>query len=276
MSCSPKTSSERSLARLSAFAGGFGLDGAAAVLDDPDEMNVLDTVEALVDKSLLTVADIGGVRRYRYLETIRSYAEDRLQDRGDGDEVIDLMHRHLVAVVRDAVDELLRRSGRGADRLSIETPNLRRSVDDMIDRDDIDAAAELIVPYLPIAGAIDWRIAGWADELLSLPASPGSIFELELQMLSGLDAFLDGRFHDLNAILLRTKPVEQTGVVSDGVLYVMVLINVLIANYPAASRCVAIMHAQSDDTDLLLAARLTLYWDMYVPSPPGTHIALPP
>jgi len=234
---------QRALARLSTFAGGFGLDGAAAVLNDLDAINVLDTVEALVDKSLLTVADIGGVRRYRYLETIRSYAEDRLQDRDDGDEVIDLMHKHLVAVVRDACDALLRRSGSGADGLSIEMPNLRRSFDDMIDRGDIDVAAELIIPYL-IATSIDWRIAGWADELLALPASAGSTFELELQMLSRIDASLDGRFHELNAIALRAKSVEQTDGVSDGVLFAMVFCNAMVANYPVASRCVAIMHAQ--------------------------------
>ena len=64
--------------RLGVFAGSFDLAGAVAVVGDRDEIEVLDLVAALVDKSLLTVVLGAGAPRYRYLETIRSYAEEKL------------------------------------------------------------------------------------------------------------------------------------------------------------------------------------------------------
>jgi predicted ATPase len=78
--------------RLSVFAGSFGLDGAEAVLDGVSGADVLDLVEALVSKSLLVPVDIDGFHRYRYLETIRSYAEERLETRGSTAEAADRLH----------------------------------------------------------------------------------------------------------------------------------------------------------------------------------------
>ena len=81
---------------------------------------MLDLVEALVDKSLLMVTDVDGLRRYRYLETLRSYAEERLEERGNGAALRLLLYHHLCSVVVHSVDEMLRRSNRGAARLQPE------------------------------------------------------------------------------------------------------------------------------------------------------------
>jgi len=67
---------ERSvLARLSAFAGGFGLAAAEAVAADPEvpAAEVAGLLAALVDKSLVQFGDTGtGPGRYRLLETVGS------------------------------------------------------------------------------------------------------------------------------------------------------------------------------------------------------------
>ena len=71
--------------RLSAFAGGFDLRAAEAVCagDDIDEYDVIDLIGELVDKSMV-VADRGeSGTRYRLLETLRQYGEERLDDRGE-------------------------------------------------------------------------------------------------------------------------------------------------------------------------------------------------
>jgi predicted ATPase/class 3 adenylate cyclase len=65
-------------ARLAVFAGGFTLEAAEAVgaggaIPDTD---VLDPLTALVDKSLVEL-DAGGTR-YRILETVRQYAQEKL------------------------------------------------------------------------------------------------------------------------------------------------------------------------------------------------------
>lgn len=82
------------LARLSVFAGSFGLDAAEAVVggDGVDGDDVLDLVAGLVERSLLQVAQRLGSARYRLLETIRVYARQRLSELDDPDRV---RGRHL-------------------------------------------------------------------------------------------------------------------------------------------------------------------------------------
>ena len=79
------------LDRLSVFAGTFGLDDAVAVADPTrDEWAVLEAVSALVDRSLVVrVTD----RRYRLLETLRSYGEQRCVSAGISDD-LRCIHSH--------------------------------------------------------------------------------------------------------------------------------------------------------------------------------------
>ncbi|WP_344587168.1 ATP-binding protein [Actinomadura vinacea] len=80
------TPSERTLwARCSVFAGEFDLDAAEAVCSD-DELpadQVLSSVAGLVDKSVLTRVEHGLRVRYRMLETIREFGQERLAERGE-------------------------------------------------------------------------------------------------------------------------------------------------------------------------------------------------
>jgi predicted ATPase/class 3 adenylate cyclase len=74
---------QRVLARLSVFAGGCSLEAAEAVCSGAgiDEVEVLDVLSALVARSLVVAEDAAsGERRYRLLETIRQYAEERVDD----------------------------------------------------------------------------------------------------------------------------------------------------------------------------------------------------
>ena len=80
--------------RLSVFAGGFTLDAAQSVcaggvveVDD-----IIDLIGELVDKSMVTSQRSGSTTRYRLLETLRQYGEERLDERGETAAVRD---RHL-------------------------------------------------------------------------------------------------------------------------------------------------------------------------------------
>ncbi len=79
---------------LAVFAGGWTLDAATAVAGgEADELEVLDLLSHLVDKSLVVVErEEGGEPRYRMLETVRQYAQERLNEVGDADEA---RTRHL-------------------------------------------------------------------------------------------------------------------------------------------------------------------------------------
>ena len=68
------------LGRCSVFADGFDLDAAISrrVRRCDDDYVMLDLVDSLVRKSLVTVEQANGPTRYGMLETIRQFAEDQL------------------------------------------------------------------------------------------------------------------------------------------------------------------------------------------------------
>lgn len=75
---------QRGLGALACFGGGAPLDGAqrvAAALDVPEPV-ALDVFDRLVDRSLASADVDGGAVRYRLLDSIRSFALDRLDDEG--------------------------------------------------------------------------------------------------------------------------------------------------------------------------------------------------
>lgn len=97
--------------RLAVFAGGCTLRAATRVADDGDEYTVLARLQRLHDKSLLVVqADADGSPRYRMLETVRQYAQGRLDAAGEADATRD---RHLASVVALADDALAHVQGPG-------------------------------------------------------------------------------------------------------------------------------------------------------------------
>ena len=201
----------RAFEQLSVFAGSFGLDGATAILDAVSDADVIDVIEALVSKSLLVLVDLEGFRRYRYLETIRSYAEERLDAHGSRADVVDRLHDHLVAVVETTADQVRRGPVSGAHRLRVEIPNLRRAFDHALALGDVERAAALITPFAALRSGIDWRIHGWADEALSLPDAVGSPSEAELLALRSTDIWLDNRFGELRSASNEMMRVAENG-----------------------------------------------------------------
>ncbi len=75
--------------RLAVFLGGFDLDAAQFVCarTDVEPYQVLDQLTLLVDKSLVVAYDSGGRTRYRLLETVRQYAQEKLAESGEADTV---------------------------------------------------------------------------------------------------------------------------------------------------------------------------------------------
>ncbi len=75
--------------RLAIFVNGFTLEGASAVgaIDGADELDLLDTLQSLVDKSLVATEPLGDEVRYRLLESTRAYAREQLRAAGEDDRV---------------------------------------------------------------------------------------------------------------------------------------------------------------------------------------------
>jgi predicted ATPase len=78
-------------ARLGVFAGGCTLEAAERVCGAR-----LDTVQALVDRSLLATDQH---ERYRMLETIREYALERLEQAGEADRLRRLHHEYFAGMI---------------------------------------------------------------------------------------------------------------------------------------------------------------------------------
>ena len=119
------------LARLSVFAGGFGLDAAEAVggFGDLDVLDVADLLGSLVDKSLVVAEPAGAILRYRLLETIRLFAAERLAEAGEEEAaVVAAAHcAHFLAVAEEAAPCLTGpEQGKWLARLDADQANLRR------------------------------------------------------------------------------------------------------------------------------------------------------
>jgi predicted ATPase/class 3 adenylate cyclase len=122
------------LDRLSVFAGDWSLAAAEEVVSGAGVLDheVLDLVDALVDKSLVQADHSSEITRFRLLETIRQYAAAKLAERGD-DEV-----RRLRTAHRDAFHHLAEQAAthlRGEaqqdwlERLDHDLANLRAAID---------------------------------------------------------------------------------------------------------------------------------------------------
>jgi predicted ATPase/transcriptional regulator with XRE-family HTH domain len=127
---SPK---ERALfRRLAVFVGGWTLEAAEAVCagDEIAHDEVLDLSSQLLGHSLI-VAEVGtGERpRYRFLETIRRYAQERLLESGERPALGRQHAAHFLAIADEAAPELC---GPGAAswlaRLDCERDNLRAAL----------------------------------------------------------------------------------------------------------------------------------------------------
>jgi predicted ATPase len=120
-------------ARLGVFTGGFSLDAAAIVCDPEGDLDAMEGLQSLLDKSLVRqdeLADHEYEPRFRMLETIREYALERLAESGD----IDLLRRqhsaYMLELAEQAVPEL---TGNQQDawlhRLALEHDNFRAALE---------------------------------------------------------------------------------------------------------------------------------------------------
>ncbi len=129
---------ERSLVRrLSVFAGGWSLEAAEAVGQDVDAAqggeDVLEILGQLVAKSMVladeSAQNMPSSLRYRFLETIRQYAEHKLLDTGEADRVRTVHRDWYLSLAEQAVDGMEGSDQKQWwDRLEIEHDNLRAAL----------------------------------------------------------------------------------------------------------------------------------------------------
>src|SRR5271165_4064449 len=154
-------------ARLGVFAGTFGLPAVAAVCDGTAPADRgrtghgIDTLESLVDSSLVRVETSSDEPRFGLLETIREYALQRLRESGDWQDAHDRHAAYFLALAEPAESEL-RGPGQLAwlDRLETRHGNLAAALSWLMDQDQIGPAVHLIWATWRF-----WWLHGHAEEL---------------------------------------------------------------------------------------------------------------
>jgi predicted ATPase/class 3 adenylate cyclase len=113
---------QRLLRELSIFAGGWTLEAAEAVCACEEE-DVIDLLGRLVDKSLVVLDSQGG--RYHLLETVKQYAQERLDESEAADEVRMRHLTHFMEVAEQARAGLIgQQHGEWFARLDRELENI--------------------------------------------------------------------------------------------------------------------------------------------------------
>ncbi|MBJ7289884.1 BTAD domain-containing putative transcriptional regulator [Williamsia sp.] len=206
--------SRSALRRLCRFPAGFSSDAAVAVLgpalgDDPFAVD--DALDALVDQSLLTVtetsagtsAGTSGRVRYRMLEMVREFGEERLAASGEGADVNGAMARwaaHCADDIRSRY-EFGDHSNAMADVIA-DADNLvwvlRRCTDPEVAGRPTDAIATAISVFPALAGSwiargLHVEVRNWSPRIVDLLAHPPSgldhhereLWQASLEMAAG-------------------------------------------------------------------------------------------
>jgi non-specific serine/threonine protein kinase len=167
--------------RLSVFAGGFTLEAAEAVCagEDLEGEEVLDLLMPLVDKSLVLVAQQqqSSEARYRLLETVRQYGQEKLNESGE-EPAIKRHHADFFLRLAEQVEPKVNGKDRSLwlKRLEVEHDNFRAALAWGCEEE---AEGET---GLRLAGALSWfwfhreywsEWRGWLDRALATQESAG-------------------------------------------------------------------------------------------------------
>jgi non-specific serine/threonine protein kinase len=118
--------------RLSIFVGGWTVEAAEAICTcgNREQIDVLDLLSRLIDKSLVVADKLDGETRCRMLETIRQYARDRLME---SDDALTLRACHLDYFLNFVENAALKlhspEQSMRLNRIEAEHDNLRAALD---------------------------------------------------------------------------------------------------------------------------------------------------
>jgi predicted ATPase/class 3 adenylate cyclase len=130
--------------RLSVFSGGCTLEAIEEVCDPEGELEALEVVGSLLEKSLLRREEADGESRFAMLETIQEYAREKLEESGEAEETRRRHTEFFVALAEEARPNLRAEPQvEWLQRLEKENGNLRAALSWALSTDDIATAARL-------------------------------------------------------------------------------------------------------------------------------------
>ena len=187
--------SQRLFDELSVFSDGFTLELALLLAADLDEVDVIEMLEDLVQKSMIVFDPTEGPGRYRTLMTLRQFGQENLDDAGIADDVrsrwanaLDQYTAHLVAGLHGE-SELVNRYA-----LQAEMSNMSSVCEWSLAGGESEPAARMLSTcWLEIAQAAANRLGELATQLVPLVPEASAAYP----GLLGLAGFLFSTTGDL-------------------------------------------------------------------------------
>lgn len=145
--------------RLAAFFGGFDVDAAHAVAGDAgaQRYQLLDQLTLLVDKSLVVAEDTPHGTRYRLLETVRQYAQEKLHESREGNNIRGRHRDYYTALAAELDSPTDASHARRLAQTEVEIDNLRSAFAWSLENSDTAAALRLAASLQPL-----W-FSGWRN-----------------------------------------------------------------------------------------------------------------
>jgi predicted ATPase/DNA-binding SARP family transcriptional activator len=255
-------SERRALRRLSLFVDGFGADAAAAACrtaagsgsETVDDVEL--ALEGLVNQSLLTAAEspATGRVRYRMLETVREFGDQRLEEAGERDEVSACIRAWADAFALTALDGTY-----GPDQLDTfrrveeEQDNLVAALRDAAAVGDPGTAASVYA-----ALGMHWTLRGAHSEVLALAPQvmavlqgygpPDDTHRDAAMVAYGMigSTSLVGSARQAIRSLARVRKLHAGGPASDPTLEAMISLVVVMPDLDAAAQVIGRMRTSDD------------------------------
>ncbi len=185
--------------RLAVFVGGCTYEAAEAVCEaDPDSL------QSLLDKSLLRRREAGLGPRYWMLETIHEYAEEQLEAAGEAGELRGRHAGYFLELAEQAEPEMWGLQQRiWFDRLGSEHDNLRAALTATLAASEADTATRLaaaLEPFWETRGHVQegWR---WLTQVLAAETGVAKVSRAKALFAAGRLAQLTSRHQEEKPIL---------------------------------------------------------------------------
>ena len=168
---------QRLLRRLCVFAGRFTLDDLDAVcVWDDDSGPVLDQLSSLVDKSLVTRQDLGGITGFRLHETMRAYAAGKVRAAAEDHRLDDRFVEYYRTRTLESEGDFWHRPLAWLSWVRLEIDNISLALQTCLDASDWQRGLDIAMataPYWSTQGTRDGR--RWLDQLLAAAGESADI-----------------------------------------------------------------------------------------------------
>ena len=207
---------ERSLLdQVSVFAGSFDLDAAEAVCCVADGADIAGGIIDLVDRSLVHRAVDDGHARFHLLETVRTFAAERLAASDAHQATLERFVRYHVHLA-GRIDDGLRgpEEATWAELLDTQLANLEAAHSHALQLGDVDAAVRIAVaPHVFVYHRLRADVGAWAESTLPLARRVEHPLTPAVMAVVALNRLLRGDLDGVAALLvdLPDEPVARHG-----------------------------------------------------------------